>query len=59
MSRIPANAFQGFTILRLVLNRNTLGSIDDQAFSGALLDSLVELDLVRFYPFTRTRPSLE
>ncbi|GMT24715.1 hypothetical protein PFISCL1PPCAC_16012, partial [Pristionchus fissidentatus] len=42
---IPANAFQGFTILRLVLNRNTLGSIDDQAFNGQLLDSLVELDL--------------
>ncbi|VDM83706.1 unnamed protein product [Strongylus vulgaris] len=35
----------GFTILRLVLNRNTLQSIDDQAFNGPLLDSLVELDL--------------
>ncbi|EYB89147.1 hypothetical protein Y032_0235g3179 [Ancylostoma ceylanicum] len=42
---IPANAFMGFTILRLVLNRNTLQSIDDQAFNGPLLDSLVELDL--------------
>lgn len=45
VSTIPANAFMGFTILRLVLNRNTLQSIDDQAFNGALLDSLVELDL--------------
>ncbi|KAF8372895.1 lron-2, partial [Pristionchus pacificus] len=45
ISTIPANAFQGLTILRLVLNRNTLGSIDDQAFNGPLLDSLVELDL--------------
>ncbi|PIO58811.1 leucine Rich repeat-containing domain protein, partial [Teladorsagia circumcincta] len=34
-----------FTILRLVLNRNTLQFIDDQAFNGPLLDSLVELDL--------------
>ncbi|ETN81359.1 leucine Rich repeat-containing domain protein [Necator americanus] len=42
---IPANAFVGFTILRLVLNRNTLQSIDDQAFNGPLIDSLVELDL--------------
>ncbi|CAB3398459.1 unnamed protein product [Caenorhabditis bovis] len=42
---LPANAFQGFTILRLVLNRNTLQNIDDQAFNGPLLDSLVELDL--------------
>lgn len=38
-------SLQGLTILRLVLNRNTLGSIDDQAFNGPLLDSLVELDL--------------
>ncbi|CAJ0959321.1 unnamed protein product, partial [Mesorhabditis belari] len=42
---LPANAFQGFTILRLVLNRNTLSQIDDQAFNGELLESLVELDL--------------
>uniref|UniRef100_A0A8R1HPA0 LRRCT domain-containing protein n=1 Tax=Caenorhabditis japonica TaxID=281687 RepID=A0A8R1HPA0_CAEJA len=41
---IPANAFQSFTILRLVMNRNTLQSIDDQAFNGPLLDSLIELD---------------
>ncbi|KAK6057702.1 leucine Rich repeat-containing domain protein [Cooperia oncophora] len=45
ISSIPANAFQSFTILRLVLNRNTLQFIDDQAFNGPLLDSLVELDL--------------
>ena len=42
---LSISLFQGFTILRLVLNRNTLQSIDDQAFSGPLLDSLVELDL--------------
>ncbi|CAI4229468.1 unnamed protein product [Auanema sp. JU1783] len=42
---IPANAFQGFTILRLVLNRNTLQNIDDQAFNGELINSLIELDL--------------
>uniref|UniRef100_A0A1I7X9P6 LRRNT domain-containing protein n=1 Tax=Heterorhabditis bacteriophora TaxID=37862 RepID=A0A1I7X9P6_HETBA len=45
ISSIPANAFQSFKILRLVLNRNTLQNIDDQAFNGPLLDSLVELDL--------------
>ncbi|VDM63794.1 unnamed protein product [Angiostrongylus costaricensis] len=45
VSSIPANVFMGFTILRLVLNRNTLQFIDDQAFNGPLLDSLVELDL--------------
>ena len=28
-----------------MLNRNTLSQIDDQAFNGPLLDSLVELDL--------------
>lgn len=39
------DSLQGLTILRLVLNRNTLGSIDDQAFNGQLLDSLIELDL--------------
>ncbi|CAI5452254.1 unnamed protein product [Caenorhabditis angaria] len=42
---VPANAFQDFTILRLVLNRNTLQNIDDRAFNGPLLDSLIELDL--------------
>ncbi|CAJ0571523.1 unnamed protein product, partial [Mesorhabditis spiculigera] len=42
---LPANAFQGFTILRLALNRNTLSNIDDNAFNGELLESLVELDL--------------
>ncbi|KAJ1356853.1 hypothetical protein KIN20_014692 [Parelaphostrongylus tenuis] len=45
VATIPANVFMGFTILRLVLNRNTLQFIDDQAFNGPLLDSLVELDL--------------
>ncbi|CAD5220520.1 unnamed protein product [Bursaphelenchus okinawaensis] len=45
ISSLPANAFDGFLILRLVLNRNTLNSIHDEAFNGALLDSLVELDL--------------
>lgn len=42
---LPANAFRGFTILRIVLNRCTLSQIDDNAFDGPLLDSLVELDL--------------
>lgn len=45
VSTLPANAFLDFTILRLVLNRNTLAQIDDLAFNGPLLDSLVELDL--------------
>uniref|UniRef100_A0A7E4VVC1 LRRCT domain-containing protein n=1 Tax=Panagrellus redivivus TaxID=6233 RepID=A0A7E4VVC1_PANRE len=45
VSSIPANAFQGFTIARLVLNRNTLSQISENAFNGILLDSLVELDL--------------
>ena len=45
VTSIPANAFEGFTILRLVFNRNTLQSIDDNAFNGNLIDSLVELDL--------------
>lgn len=42
---MPPNAFEGFLILRLVLNRNTLSQISDEAFNGALLDSIVELDL--------------
>uniref|UniRef100_A0A1I7XYS5 Leucine-rich repeat-containing protein 15 n=1 Tax=Steinernema glaseri TaxID=37863 RepID=A0A1I7XYS5_9BILA len=45
VSSIPAGAFQGFTIARLVLNRNTLSSINEHAFDGTLIDSLVELDL--------------
>ncbi|KAI6181210.1 hypothetical protein M3Y98_00804200 [Aphelenchoides besseyi] len=45
ISSIPPNAFRDFSILRLVLNRNTLSQISDEAFNGPLLDSLVELDL--------------
>ncbi|TKR62726.1 hypothetical protein L596_026647 [Steinernema carpocapsae] len=45
MPNINANAFNGFTIIRLVLNRNTINTIDAQAFSGTLADSLVEIDL--------------
>lgn len=42
---LPRGAFSGWTILRLVLNRNTLSQVDQGAFEGVLLDSLVELDL--------------
>uniref|UniRef100_A0A0N5C0G2 LRRCT domain-containing protein n=1 Tax=Strongyloides papillosus TaxID=174720 RepID=A0A0N5C0G2_STREA len=42
---IPPNVFSDFTILRLVMNRNTLETIQNGAFSGNMLDSLVELDL--------------
>ncbi|KAL7071582.1 hypothetical protein ACQ4LE_009448 [Meloidogyne hapla] len=42
---LPSNSFYGWTILRLVLNRNTLSNILDGAFNGPLIDSLVELDL--------------
>ncbi|CAK5088107.1 unnamed protein product [Meloidogyne enterolobii] len=42
---LPSNAFYGWTILRLVLNRNTLSHVLDGAFNGNLVDSLVELDL--------------
>uniref|UniRef100_A0A914NBR7 Uncharacterized protein n=1 Tax=Meloidogyne incognita TaxID=6306 RepID=A0A914NBR7_MELIC len=42
---LPSNAFYGWTILRLVLNRNTLSHVLDGAFNGNLIDSLVELDL--------------
>uniref|UniRef100_A0A914ZI58 Uncharacterized protein n=1 Tax=Parascaris univalens TaxID=6257 RepID=A0A914ZI58_PARUN len=42
---LPSNAFNDFTILRLVINRCNLGIIEDGAFNGPLLDSLVELDL--------------
>ncbi|KJH44717.1 leucine Rich repeat-containing domain protein [Dictyocaulus viviparus] len=45
VSSIPANAFMDFTIIRLVFNRNTLQFVDDQAFNGPLLYSLIELDL--------------
>lgn len=45
VTTIPANAFRDFTILRLVMNRNTLSQISENAFNGPLLDSLVELDL--------------
>lgn len=45
ITAIPPNAFQDFTILRLVLNRNTLSQIADGAFNGPLLNSLVDLDL--------------
>uniref|UniRef100_A0A914WJ45 Leucine-rich repeat-containing protein 15 n=1 Tax=Plectus sambesii TaxID=2011161 RepID=A0A914WJ45_9BILA len=43
--RLQGNAFQGFSIIRLVLNRNGLNQIDDNAFEGGLIDSLLELDL--------------
>lgn len=43
---LPPNSFENFTILRLVLNRNTLSQIDMYAFEGgSLTDSLIELDL--------------
>jgi hypothetical protein len=45
ISSLPANSFYDWTILRLVLNRNTLTRIEENAFNGVLLDSLVELDL--------------
>lgn len=43
--RLQANAFQGFRIVRLVLNRNGLNQIDDSVFDGGLIDSLLDLDL--------------
>ncbi|KAE9553632.1 hypothetical protein FO519_003177 [Halicephalobus sp. NKZ332] len=45
VTTIPPNGFQDFIILRLVMNRNTLSQISENAFNGPLLDSLVELDL--------------
>lgn len=45
ISTLPPSAFRDFTILRLVLNRNTLAQVNDEAFNGPLLDSLIELDL--------------
>ncbi|KAK0427033.1 hypothetical protein QR680_010031 [Steinernema hermaphroditum] len=45
MPSINANAFAGFTIIRLVLNRNTISRIDPQAFAGTLGESLIEIDL--------------
>ena len=45
INTLPPNSFEGFTILRLVLNRNTLNEIDMYAFEGALINSLIELDL--------------
>ena len=45
ISTLPANAFYDWTILRLVLNRNTLSRVEEGAFNGVPLDSLVELDL--------------
>uniref|UniRef100_A0AC35U6Q5 LRRCT domain-containing protein n=1 Tax=Rhabditophanes sp. KR3021 TaxID=114890 RepID=A0AC35U6Q5_9BILA len=45
VNSINANAFEGFTILRLVMNRNTMSSISSGAFNGPMLDTLVELDL--------------
>ena len=45
VTTLPPNAFQDFVILRLVMNRNTLSQISENAFNGPLLDSLVELDL--------------
>lgn len=43
--RLQANAFRGFNIIRLALNRNGLNQIDDTAFDGGLIDSLLDLDL--------------
>lgn len=43
--RLNAFAFQGFTIIRLVINGAQLQQIDPQAFDGPLLESLLELDL--------------
>uniref|UniRef100_A0A0N5A498 LRRCT domain-containing protein n=1 Tax=Parastrongyloides trichosuri TaxID=131310 RepID=A0A0N5A498_PARTI len=45
ITNIPSNVFTDFTILRLVMNRNTLETIQNGAFNGNMLDSLVELDL--------------
>ncbi|VIO87475.1 Uncharacterized protein BM_BM7532 [Brugia malayi] len=42
---LPASTFHDFTISRLVLNRCNLNQIDDNAFAGASLDKLVDLDL--------------
>lgn len=42
---LPDFAFQGFTINRLVMNRNNLGQISNRAFDGFLNESLTELDL--------------
>ena len=33
--QIPANIFYGWTIIRLVLNRNTLSQIENGAFNGS------------------------
>lgn len=42
---LPDFAFQGFTINRLVLNRNNMAQISSRAFDGFLNESLTELDL--------------
>ncbi|VDK49977.1 unnamed protein product [Anisakis simplex] len=45
VTTLPSNTFVDFTILRLVINGCNLGIIEDGAFNGPLIDSLVELDL--------------
>lgn len=42
---LPAYVFQDFTISRLVLNRCNLNQMDNDAFAGASLDKLTDLDL--------------
>ncbi|VDK75391.1 unnamed protein product [Litomosoides sigmodontis] len=42
---LPAYVFQDFTITRLVLNRCNLNQIDENAFVGASLNKLIDLDL--------------
>jgi hypothetical protein len=34
VNTVPANIFYGWTIMRLVLNRNTLSTIENGAFNG-------------------------
>lgn len=45
ITNLPSNAFQGLNVLRLALNRNSMRSMDPQAFSGTLQESLTILDL--------------
>ncbi|KFD57340.1 hypothetical protein M513_01851 [Trichuris suis] len=45
IGQLPPGAFQRLAIVRLVLNKNGLTDIDDTAFDGPLLDSLLDLDL--------------
>lgn len=43
--RLPAFAFQGYSVKRLVLRNNSLSEIDDEAFEGPLLTTLEELEI--------------